>query len=596
MGERQDPLYRRLPALARGPHDGRVGLSRRAFIAGGVVAAGAVGAGLVVRGVPSDPEPAPGGTPTGFTPVPTGDTSSPAAAATVTPVPRGGVFRRTSPASFSFDTFDALKTGEPSVAEVVARTHSRIVRWSQLPAGSEIGDISGDLCQRWEQPDSGQILLQIDPRATWRDDLGNPSRAVTAEDIAHHLRRRMAVGRSEGQPLVQRGWTTATFETVDVIDPGTVRLRLARPDAFVLDTLAARFALVQQPETVTRLEGKWRADIESAQGSGPWRLVEAGEHLAFTAASGGHLSPHLDRLEVFQPVARPGAADLASRDEWVVRDPRDTSLFDSARWTRAAAFEDSPIISTFYVGASPWRDRRLIRAMQLALNRQWLVDALFGGRAAASGIIPPVFAGWAPAGTDLATVPGFGDPASDAKDAKQLWDAARGSQLQPVTIDFPTVFDPRYSASSIITDRLSRVLGGSFRAAVDSYPNIARKAAERYYGNGRSATWFGWGAPFAEPDPGLWLAETYASGSATAIANGYGSETVDRAIERVRTSPRPERRSLYFELAKALSDDASGGVVTWAVETHDRFQTSNFHDANYSVFALAEGDKTTWQG
>ncbi len=547
-----------------------MGISRRGLLVGGVAAAGAGGIAAAMRGIRSQPV-APGGTrlppstpEQNAAPTDVAPTSSP------TPLPRGGVVRRSSAVSLSFDTFDALRTGEVSVSDVLGKTHSRLVRWANVPSDGSIGELAGGLARTWEQPGATMITLHLDPAARWHDGPLLTGRPVSAEDVVQHLRRRMSLGSEPGLPLVQRGWAMASFESAEAVDAGTVRIRLREPDAFALETLAARFAFVQAPDLVDELDGRWATGVEHATGSGPWIATGVDDRrLTFEASMTGDRRPALDGLEVHGPVARPHAGDLSSRDEWVVRDRRDVAEFDANTWSESRAFEDVPIVSTFNVGAAPWNDARLVRALSFALNRRWMVEALFGADAVGSSGVPAVHGAFAPGDAELRKLGGFDVVETDAAEARRAWDAA--GVTGPVVIDFPSVFDPRYSASSIITGRLREVLGGDFRAAIDSYPNIAKKAADGYYGNGRLATWFGWGVPFAEPDPGPWLRETYHSSSATARANGFASGDVDRTLDRVQTVRRDERPALYSEVARMLAAETSGGVLHWAVETHRRF-------------------------
>src|SRR5215213_3968734 len=104
-------------------------VSRRTFIggaagAGFLAAGGASWAALVARDSGAEPT-APDLEPT----APPASQPSP----TATPiVPRGGRQVIVSPSAFSIDTFDAQLTGESSAVEILGRTHSRLVQWTDL--------------------------------------------------------------------------------------------------------------------------------------------------------------------------------------------------------------------------------------------------------------------------------------------------------------------------------------------------------------------------------------------------------------------------------------------------------------------------------
>ena len=67
--------------------------------------------------------------------------------------------------------------------------------------------------------------------------------------------------------------------------------------------------------------------------------------------------------------------------------------------------------------------------------------------------------------------------------ARRLWVAAGGPGLGPVTIDFPSIFDPLYSASSVVVGLLNEAIGPQFRAAVETYTTISRRVLDGYYGS-----------------------------------------------------------------------------------------------------------------
>ncbi len=167
-------------------------------------------------------------------------------------------------------------------------------------------------------------------------------------------------------------------------------------------------------------------------------------------------------------------------------------------------------MSSLDAGAPPWNIPTITSALSGALNRFRLANELFGGRAVPAGPVPPAHPAFALTEGVLALYPGYArDPAEDAREARQRWEAAAGPSLGTITIDFPSVFDPLYSASSVVTGILNEVLGDQFRPAVETYTTISRRVLDGYYGNGRAAFWFGWGPPLPSPDPRRAFIERY---------------------------------------------------------------------------------------
>lgn len=518
-------------------------LPRRAFLGGaaaGLLAAGAGTAGLLSRGnraseprVPAAPQP----------------TLTPTPAPTPTNPRTGGSQTIAAAARFNFDTFDAQLTGEPSVVEILGRTHSRLLQW-------EGGRLTGDLSERWETPDAQTVVLHLDPAAKWQPRAPLNGRAVAAADVATHLQRSLELSRSDATVRAQRYWTYGSVRSVDSPGDHAVRVHLGRPDPFILDTMAAEFALVQAPEAVASFAELWpKQDSDHVVGSGPWLFDWADDGLKFTAWREGHRKPLLDQLFVVEPKDAAQRFADGSLDEVTVFDRRDAARLRTITGvTQTVRPQREVIMSSFFVGAPPWNQPELLAAMSAALNREWLVQALLGGRAAVCGPVPGVLANVPPGGSGYSGLPGYSPwNEREAADARRRWEAAGGPGLGQVVIDFPSVFDPLYSASSVIVDQLNRVLGAQFRPAVETYTTVSQRIVDGYYGQGRAATWFGWGPPMASPEAGRFVAELYAPDSPGQRAVG-GAGLADPWSPQVTV------------------ERGFGGVLHWALPVNEVFR------------------------
>ena len=496
-------------------------VSRRTFIggaagAGFLAAGGASWATLVARD--SDTDPADPGLEPTLT-----QTIEPTPSPTAVPPPRGGRQVIVSPSAFSIDTFDAQLTGESSVVEILGRTHSRLVQWSDI----EQPLIGADLASSWETPDESTAIFRIDPNAKWHDKPPINGRPVTADDVVAHFQRSLEMAADGKAPLAQRYHTYSTIESADSPGDGLVRFRTKQPDPFLLDTLASEFALIQAPEAVRDFAGSWRkADSDHVIGSGPWTFDWADDGVKFTAFRQGHRQPSLDELHVSEPHEVAQRFIDGELDETIIRDRRDAALVRSKFAVASPApteylrYEREIVMSSFFVGSPPWNNTDLVNAISYALARSELVEKLFGGRAWPVRHIPLALWGTRAAETLDAWPGAIPGPDGDYSGARQLWEAAGGPGLGTVTIDFPSIFDPLYSASSIVIDQLNRVLGPQFRPAVETYTTISKRVLEGYYGNGRAAFWFGWGPAIATRQPDRYFSELYAPGSSGQRAVG----------------------------------------------------------------------------
>lgn len=532
-------------------------------------------------------------TPTGFTPVPASTpTATPAPA-----IPRGGTATVAAPVSFSFDTFDVQRSGQPSVIEVLGRTHSRLFEWTDFDSPT----LGGDLAESWEQPDPQTLILHLDGRARWQDRAPLDGRALTAADVVAHFRRTLSLVDGGKLPVAQRSRDYEVIRRVSSPGPGTVVFETATPDPFLLQTLAGRFALVQAPETVQAFESRDELRIEDVVGAGPFVYEGLDDGTVSLAAFRlGHRQPYLDRLRIREPARDLDPFRRGEAGEFLAFDRRDAaSLRESpgAAVLELPRLEDSPVITSCFAGAPPWNNPALLRAITAALNRGELAQRLFGGRAVAFGLVTPATPTFALSEAELTSFDGYrGDSAEDALQAKTLWTAGGGPALGPITVDFPSIFDPLYSASSVVTGMLNETLGAQFRAAVETYTTIAAKVQSRRYGNGRAALWFGWGPPLAGPDPSPWLIETFdprsVDGRALGVPSGEFESRLDALSVEFDIAPR---RRIAREVSRRVLSGEGGGLLTWLVQRNELFRWPRLHRAAPSPFWPQHFDFATYR-
>ena len=504
-------------------------ISRRAFIGGAGAATALAAAGTAWVGLRRrDGDP----------PLPSSPLQTPTPRPTPTalpPPPPGGRQFITAPGALDIDTFDAQLTGKSQTVEILGRTHSRLLNWDNADK------LQPDLAERWEMPDAETVVFHLNPSTKWHDRPPLNGRPVTAADIVAHFQRSLEIAAGGKAPLAQRYHDYASIMSVDSPAEGQVRFRLNKPDPFFLGTLAGEFALIQAPGAVSSFGANWsKLDSDHVIGSGPWTFdwIEGGAK--FTAFTHGHRRPSLEELVLVEPRNAAKRFIEGTLDEALIRDRRDAALLksrytvitplsmelrdlqDAARRNEVFVerrYEREIVMSSFFVGAPPWNNPAFTGAISGALNRFELAKRLFAGRARPAPPIPPAMAGDPTgriSGERLKFVPGYpfleGEYTPDPQ-VRRAWEAAGGPALGTITIDCPSVFDPLYSASSIVIDMLNEALGPQFRPAVETYTTISKRVLDSYYGNGRAAFWFGWGAPLPSPSAELYMSETYAKGS-----------------------------------------------------------------------------------
>jgi len=566
-------------------------VSRRHLLAMGGGAAGMAGIGAAAFFLTREANstPAQAAVETVTLPSPTA-TSTPAPSPT--PLPRGGTAHLAADQSWNLDTYDAQRTGERSVLEILGRTHSRLVDWVDV-AEPRLGPA---LAAAWEQPDANTLLLRLDPAARWHDRKPVNGRAFGAEDAVLHFQRMIGLARDGKLPSLQAVTGFVSIAAVTAPDDRTVRIETARPDPFLLETLAGAAALVQAPEAVEAFEGSWqKLQPLSVIGTGPFEFRGFdGNDARFEAFRGGHRPAALDAIVVSPPGRDDADHFLArERDEIVTRDRRDAPRVreGAVPFSESPAFEDSPIISTFFAGAPPWNNPELVRALSGALNRTELARRLLGGRAAATALVSPATPAFALQEAELATFPGYRPGFdTDAAEAHRRWEGAGGPALGAIRVDFPSIFDPLYSASSTVVGMLNEVLGNQFHPAVDTYTSISARALDRQYGNGRAALWFGWGPPLTSPDPSREVIEILSPGGPTAASLGLGGASAADVGSLSREFALDRRKELVRAAQRGHLAAGSPGILCWLLQRNELFRAASFTRSLFAPFSSLQSD------
>ncbi|MEP7215426.1 MAG: hypothetical protein ABI782_04185, partial [Anaerolineaceae bacterium] len=96
--------------------------------------------------------------------------------------------------------------------------------------------------------------------------------------------------------------------------------------------------------------------------------------------------------------------------------------------------------------------------------------------------------------------------------------------------------------------------------------------AERRYGNGRAAFWFGWGPPLVEPDPSRLLIETYSSSGPNAVALGLKPGPIDAKLSALARAPQAERATTAAQASLAILAEGGTGILTWLLQRSELFR------------------------
>jgi peptide/nickel transport system substrate-binding protein len=154
--------------------------------------------------------------------------------------------------------------------------------------------IKPGLAESWQQVEPKILILKLRKGVKFQDGTDFNAEAV-----------RFNFNRMKTEPKSVRKGEVASIESVDVVDPYTVKLNLRRPDAALLATLTDRAGMMVSPKVVQERGAELERNAKGA-GTGPFEFVEwvKDDHLlikrneSYWNKQGG---PYLDRVR-YRPI------------------------------------------------------------------------------------------------------------------------------------------------------------------------------------------------------------------------------------------------------------------------------------------------------
>lgn len=406
-------------------------------------------------------------------------------------------------------------------------------------------------------------------------------RAMTAEDVKYSFERTInPEPKSPGQGFYSNivgfdEMVSGAAESVagmQVVDPSTVTIELKAPDAAFLHIVAINFSAVVLQEAIE----EYGEDFgKNPVGTGPYRFVswDLGQEIVFerNADYFEACSPKLDRL-VFEVGQEPTVALLRlERGEVDV-------LGDGIPPSRFVDFSTNPDtkdlvvrgtqMQTGYVAINtrmaPFDDVRVRQALNMAINKEKIVQIINGRAEVANQILPPTMPGYDPSyqGYDY-----------DPEQAKALLTEA-GFADGFTTQLFANNTDPNPRIVQSIQQDLAAI-GITVELKTQAQSTVIAAGGEK---NGAPLVWSGgmaWIADFPDPSNFYWPIL-----SCTALTPGtwnwawYCNEALDQeakaADAMVQDSQTEERVTAYRELFTQIMDEAP-----WVPIFHEERMTAH---------------------
>jgi len=410
------------------------------------------------------------------------------------------------------------------------------------------------LAESWSFQDDGKsLLLKLVPNAKFHD-----GRPITSEDVAFSI-----LVAKQNHPFQSM---LAAVERVETPDARIAIVRLSQPHPAILLALTSPFVPVLPKHIYgDGVDPKVHPRNTNPVGSGAYRFAEykAGEHLILEKNKDYFLPgrPHFDRV-IFRYFKDANALSLAIERKEIHFTPFWGELAMIPR------FEKTPGVAVTQKGGEaigpinwlaintrkkPFDDVRVRKAIAYAIDRDFIVKKLHGGRTqAALGPIAPASPFYNPAVEPYKL---------DIAKANRLLDeaglkAGAGGVRHALTVDFiPGNREMHQNIAEYLKPQLKKVgFDVTVRAAPD-FPTWAKRVGGHEFDLTTDSV-FNWG------DPVIGVHRTYLSsnirpGVIWSNTQSYSNAKVDELLPKAGVErDATKRKGLYQEFQKIVVDEA----------------------------------------
>jgi ABC-type transport system substrate-binding protein len=236
-----------------------------------------------------------------------------------------------------------------------------------------------DLAWKWDiSPDGKKYTFHLRKGVKFHDGAD-----FTAEDVKATYER---IARPPKGVVIPRTPLFSTVGDIVVLDPHRIEFRLseARPRAFMLGAFASGWNIIVRKKSLDDNQGNLR-QVMNYPGTGPFRHVSRKDREIWIMERNPDYwnkgLPYVDRLEIyhfFPFTPELGASLLTNKVDYArLLDPVSWRKAKEMQGVTAAAFNQS-VIQAFWTNMTkkPLADRRVRRAIHLAMDRHALVDVV----------------------------------------------------------------------------------------------------------------------------------------------------------------------------------------------------------------------------
>jgi ABC-type transport system substrate-binding protein len=450
-------------------------------------------------------------------------------------------------------TFDPAMVQDSATIDLLQNIFEGLVQWTPD------GKLAPDLAQSWAVSADG-LTYTFHLRKDVKFQDGS---SMTAQDVAFSLRRALDPGLASPVALDYLGNIVGAKEFragqakdlagVEIVDPGTLRIRVVKPGEYWIDSLTYPTAFVVSAREASPSSPMTDADVMKGAGTGPFRLQSYSPNqdvkLAANAAyfDGAPKLSGIDRPIVTSANTRHAMYQQGELDIVDVQrgdldaDLKDPSLKNDVRYFPRAA--------TFYLALNQkalpaFRDARVRQAIACAIDKERIRHVVLADRMdVAEDMLPEGIPGYDPAFKGL--------PCDPAK-AKQLLAEAG----YPGGKGFPAI-DITYREGNPDLEKTVDLIREMLDTNLGITVNLRRlewSVMLQLRNKDTLPAWHSnWIADY--PDPQDFYSTLFHTGSASNHV-GYSNPAFDSLCDRADVEKDPQRRiALYRQAGRILAND-----------------------------------------
>jgi peptide/nickel transport system substrate-binding protein len=390
--------------------------------------------------------------------------------------------------------------------------------------------------------DGKTVTIKIRPDVVFHD--GEP---MDAAAVKFSLERHLTMTGSFRKPEL------AAVQSIDVVDPTTVKINLKQPFSPLIAQLADRAGMIVSPKAATEAGDKFGLKPVCA---GPFKFIERVQQdrivLERFPKYWDAAKVHLDRV-IFRPIAESTVrlANLKSGSLDLIERALATDLKEIKADTRLRVATQIEIgyqgLTTNrgygeQMATTPFKDPRVKQALEAAIDRKALSDVVFNGEVLPGNQwISPRNAYF----QERHPVPG-----RDLAKAKKL--LADAGVKTPVVVDFMVPNNPETRQVAEVIQAMAGEAGFEMKIRVTEFAtSLKEQEAGRYH-----AYLIGWSGRI-DPDGNSYI---FLKCKAPQNNHGYCEDGVDAALEEARSKTTvADRKAAYAKVADKVLVD--GGII-----------------------------------